>query len=83
LAVRYQGQIGELGALAQIVQCYSWIGQTDKATAALGRLNSAYDKIPDSVFVGGDPKYERKYWLDWIAETKKRLADPPKASTTP
>jgi tetratricopeptide (TPR) repeat protein len=82
LAVRYQGQIGELGALSQLFQCYSWTRQTDKAKAVLARMHTAYDKMPDSVFTGGTI-FERKFWLDWLAGADKQQAEPPKPSTAP
>jgi hypothetical protein len=83
LAVRYQGQVGELGALSQLFQSYSWTRQTDKAKAVLARMHTAYDKMPDSAFTGGSPIFERKFWLDWLAGADKQQAEPAKPSTAP
>ena len=57
LAVRYQGQIGELGALSQLFQSYSCTRQTDKAKAVLARMHTAYDKMPDAAFTGGQSNF--------------------------
>jgi hypothetical protein len=83
LATRYQGQVGELGALSQVFQCHVQSRQPDKAKAILSRMRAALDKMPDSVFVGPDETFQKAFWLKWFVDAEKVLAEAGKSSTTP
>lgn len=83
LAVRYQGQIGELGALSQVFQCYALSRQPDKAKSVLVKMRSAFDKMPDTVFSGPDETFQRSYWLKWFGDAEKVVAEPVKSTLTP
>jgi TolA-binding protein len=75
LAIRNQGQIGELGALSQIFQCYVLTKQQDKAKATLARMRTAYDKMPDAAFTGADRTFQRTFWLEWFTDAAKQFPD--------
>ena len=76
LALRYQGQVLELGALSQVFYCYALTRQPEKAQAVATRMRAAYDKMPDSMFTGASQEFQRSFWVDWFAKAPKQLAAP-------
>jgi hypothetical protein len=83
LATRYQGQVGELGALSQVFQCHVQGRQPDKAKVVLGRMRASLEKMPDSVFVGPDETFQKAFWLKWFVDAEKVLLEAGKTSATP
>lgn len=81
LAVRYQGQVLELGALSQIFQCHHLSKQPEKARAVVMKMRAAYDKLPDSAFHGRDEHYQRSFWLKWFIDAEKVLETSDKSAT--
>lgn len=76
LALRYQGQVGELAALSQIFQCYSYTKQSDKAQAIIARMREAFDKMPDSAFTGANDRFQRTFWVKWFADASRQNSTP-------
>jgi tetratricopeptide (TPR) repeat protein len=74
LAVLYQGQVGELGALSQVFQSYIRLKQPDQARAVLTRMKEAFDKMPESAFVGNETSYQRSFWVQWFLDAEKQFA---------
>jgi tetratricopeptide (TPR) repeat protein len=83
LAVRYQGQVLELGALSQIFQCQYYTKQLEKARAAIAKTRAAYEKLPDSAFNGRDEHHQRSFWLKWFTDAEKVLEKSDKAPENP
>jgi TolA-binding protein len=83
LATRYQGQIGELAALAQIFKCNLLSHDVDKAKAIFPKIRATYDKLPDSAFTGSERALQRSFWAKWLIDSEKYLEGPSKPSTGP
>jgi hypothetical protein len=83
LALRYQGQVWELGALSQVFQCHRLARQDDKAKAMLPRIRDAFEKLPESAFTGSDRSFQRSFWLQWLTDAEKVLGEGNKPVSPP
>lgn len=73
LAIRYQGEVGELGALSFVFLCYKNTKQTEKAQSVVSKMKSAFEKMPESSFPGGEEYYHRTFWVQWFADAEKQF----------
>lgn len=73
LAIRHQGQVGELGALSQVFQSYVKTKQTEKAQSVIAQMKTAFEKMPETAFSGGEDYYHRSFWTQWFADAEKQF----------
>jgi TolA-binding protein len=76
LALRYQGRPEEMIALSQLWQSYGHMGQPEKVTALVARMQETLPKIPDTAFDGRLDTHRRDFWVNWLREITKPPVPP-------
>ena len=59
-------------ALIQIVNCYSNLGDTDRARAAHRRALLRLEELPDEAFEAPDALLDRPAWERWLNRLRRR-----------
>jgi tetratricopeptide (TPR) repeat protein len=66
IAVRFPRDYTSMTALIQIVNCYSNLGDTERATAAHRRALLRLKELPDAAFTAPDALLDREAWERWL-----------------